>query len=137
MQRFLPVAEFLGQGSNVYIFPAMGMAVWATEARRVTDEMFIVAAQVVVEQVTDANHANGLLYPPISNILNAWLHVAERFAAHMFDKGLARVARPKDGIMATGYRVPRQEPSQTPTGHHYLPPQLFSPKFSVSGIRHN
>jgi malate dehydrogenase (oxaloacetate-decarboxylating)(NADP+) len=31
-----------GQGNNVYIFPAMGMAVFATEATRVTEEMFIV-----------------------------------------------------------------------------------------------
>src|SRR5262249_19174047 len=29
-----------GQGNNVYIFPAMGMAVFATEATRVTEEMF-------------------------------------------------------------------------------------------------
>lgn len=43
-----------GQGNNVYIFPAMGMAVYATEADRVTDDMFIVAAQAVAEQVGDA-----------------------------------------------------------------------------------
>ena len=40
-----------GQGNNVYIFPAMGMAVFATEATRVTEEMFIVAAKAVAEQV--------------------------------------------------------------------------------------
>ena len=74
-----------GQGNNVYIFPAMGMAVLATEATRVTDEMFIVAAKAVAEQVTEANLANGLIYPPISNILDASLHVAERVAAHIFD----------------------------------------------------
>lgn len=85
-----------GQGNNVYIFPAMGMAVLATEATRVTDEMFIVAAQAVAEQVTEANLASGLIYPPIGNILDASLHVAERVAAHIFDKGLARVPRPKD-----------------------------------------
>jgi malate dehydrogenase (oxaloacetate-decarboxylating)(NADP+) len=96
-----------GQGNNVYIFPAMGMAVLATEAKRVTDEMFIVAAKAVAEQVTKANLANGLIYPPISNILDASLHVAERVAAHIFDKGLARVARPKDigaFIRARAYR---------------------------------
>ena len=44
-----------GQGNNVYIFPAMGMAVFATEATRVTEEMFIVAAKAVAEQVTEEN----------------------------------------------------------------------------------
>jgi malate dehydrogenase (oxaloacetate-decarboxylating)(NADP+) len=90
-KRFVP-----GQGNNVYIFPAMGMAVFATEATRVTDEMFIVAAQAVAEQVTEENLALGLIYPPQSRILEASLHVAERIAAVIFDQGLARVPRPAD-----------------------------------------
>ena len=53
-----------GQGNNVYIFPAMGMAIFATEAKRVTEEMFIVAAKAVAEQVTEENLATGLIYPP-------------------------------------------------------------------------
>ena len=81
-----------GQGNNVYIFPAMGMAVFATEAKRVTEEMFIVAAQAVAEQVTEENLAEGLIYPPQSRILEASLHVAERVAAFIFDQGLARRA---------------------------------------------
>jgi malate dehydrogenase (oxaloacetate-decarboxylating)(NADP+) len=85
-----------GQGNNVYIFPAMGMAVFATEATRVTEEMFIVAARVVAEQVTEENLATGLIYPPQSRILDASLHVAERVAAYIFDNGLARVPRPDD-----------------------------------------
>jgi len=90
-RRFVP-----GQGNNVYIFPAMGMAVFATEAKRVTEEMFIVAAQAVAEQVTEENLAMGLIYPPQSHILNASLHVAERIAGYIFDQGLARVPRPDD-----------------------------------------
>jgi malate dehydrogenase (oxaloacetate-decarboxylating)(NADP+) len=85
-----------GQGNNVYIFPAMGMAVFATEATRVTEEMFIVAAKAVAEQVTEQNLAAGLIYPPQSRILEASLHVAERLAAYIFDKGLARAPRPDD-----------------------------------------
>jgi malate dehydrogenase (oxaloacetate-decarboxylating)(NADP+) len=83
-----------GQGNNVYIFPAMGMAVFATEATRVTEEMFIVAAKAVAEQVTEQILAVGLIYPPQSRILEASLHVAERLAAYIFDKGLARAPRP-------------------------------------------
>lgn len=90
-RRFVP-----GQGNNVYIFPALGMAVFATEATRVTDEMFLVAAQAVAEQVTEDNLSVGLIYPPQSRILEASLHVAERVAACIFDQGLAGVKRPDD-----------------------------------------
>jgi malate dehydrogenase (oxaloacetate-decarboxylating)(NADP+) len=89
--RFVP-----GQGNNVYIFPAMGMAVFATEATRVTEEMFIVAAKAVAEQVTEEDLSLGLIYPPQSQILDASLHVAERVASYIFDQGLARVPRPDD-----------------------------------------
>lgn len=85
-----------GQGNNVYIFPALGMAVYATEATRVTDAMFIVAAKAVAEQVTDQSLATGLIYPPQSQILAASLHVATRVAEYIFDHGLARVDRPND-----------------------------------------
>ncbi len=85
-----------GQGNNVYIFPAMGMAVFATEATRVTDEMFIVAAQAVAEEVTDQSLATGLIYPPQSQILEASLHVATRVAEYIFDKKVARVSPPTD-----------------------------------------
>ena len=101
-RRFVP-----GQGNNVYIFPAMGMAVFATEATRVTEEMFIVAAQAVAEQVTEEDLSIGLIYPPQSQILDASLHVAERIATYIFDQGLARVPRPDDVgalIRARAYR---------------------------------
>jgi malate dehydrogenase (oxaloacetate-decarboxylating)(NADP+) len=101
-RRFVP-----GQGNNVYIFPAMGMAVFATEATRVTEEMFIVAAQAVAEQVTEEALSMGLIYPPQSRILEASLHVAERIAAYIFDQGLARVPRPDDVgalVRARAYR---------------------------------
>ncbi|WEX91801.1 NAD-dependent malic enzyme (plasmid) [Sinorhizobium garamanticum] len=85
-----------GQGNNVYIFPPMGMAVFATEAERITDDMFIVAAKAVAEQVTEENLATGLIYPPQRKILATSLHVATRIAECIFDKSLAGVERPKD-----------------------------------------
>src|SRR6266436_7921761 len=85
-----------GQGNNVYIFPAIGMAVFATEASRVTEDMFIVAAHDVAEQISEGNLAAELIYPPRERIFNSSLHVAERVAACIFDEGLARVPRPAD-----------------------------------------
>src|SRR5262245_8665910 len=85
-----------GQGNNVYIFPALGMAIYATQARRVTDEMFLCAARSVAEQVTRADLDMGLIYPPQSDILEASVHVAQRVAALTFELGLAGVPRPAD-----------------------------------------
>jgi malate dehydrogenase (oxaloacetate-decarboxylating)(NADP+) len=96
-----------GQGNNVYIFPAMGMAVLATEAKRVTQSMFICAAKAVAEQVTEENLSAGLIYPPQSHILEASLHTAARIAEHVFDHGLASVPRPKnveEHVRAAAYR---------------------------------
>ena len=90
-KTFLP-----GQGNNVYIFPAMGMAIYATEARRVTDSMFIEAAKAVAEQVTSHDLDMGLIYPPQSEILKTSLHVAEKVATLIFDLGLAGIERPAD-----------------------------------------
>lgn len=85
-----------GQGNNVYIFPALGMAIYATQARRVTDEMFLRAAAAVAEQVTPAHLELGLIYPPQADILQSSLHVAERVAELIFESGVAGVPRPDD-----------------------------------------
>ena len=90
-KKFIP-----GQGNNVYIFPAMGMAVLATESSRVPEELFITAAKAVAEQVTDENLAAGLIYPPQSHILEASLNTATKIAEVIFERGLARIPKPAD-----------------------------------------
>jgi malate dehydrogenase (oxaloacetate-decarboxylating)(NADP+) len=85
-----------GQGNNVYIYPAVGMAVFATEASRVTDEMFLKAAESLAAQVTQQDLDVNLIYPPMANIREASVEVAIRVAELIFDRGLARVARPAD-----------------------------------------
>jgi malate dehydrogenase (oxaloacetate-decarboxylating)(NADP+) len=101
-----------GQGNNVYIFPAMGMAVYATQARRVTDEMFIRAAQSVAEQVTQDGLDMGLIYPPQSAILKTSLHVAVKVAELIFERGLAGVDRPADvkGFVESKVYQPHYKP---------------------------
>jgi malate dehydrogenase (oxaloacetate-decarboxylating)(NADP+) len=85
-----------GQGNNVYIFPAIGMAVYATCAKRITDEMFIVAARAVAEQVTSAELETGLIYPPQTEIFKTEVHAAELVAEVIFKRDLARVSPPQD-----------------------------------------
>src|ERR1700720_121284 len=92
-QTFLP-----GQANNFYIFPAVGMAIFATQAKRVTDEMFIEAGQAVADQVPSDLLKQGLLYPLQSNILETEIQTAARVAKLVFDSGLARVKRPADMV---------------------------------------
>lgn len=87
-----------GQANNVYIFPAVGMAIFATQAKRVTDEMFIEAARAVADQVPTELLNQGLLYPLQSNILEGEVQTAARVAKLVFDSGLARVERPADMV---------------------------------------
>ena len=88
-QTFLP-----SQANNLYIFPAVGMAIYATNAKRVTDEMFIEAAHAVADQVPPEQLKLGMLFPPQSNILEVEVQTAARVAKLVFDAGLARVDRP-------------------------------------------
>ena len=83
-----------GQANNFYIFPAVGMAIFATQARRVTDEMFIEAAAAVADQVSAEQLKQGLLYLLQSNILETEIKTAARVAALVFDSNLSRVDRP-------------------------------------------
>ena len=88
-KTFLP-----SQANNLYIFPAVGMAIYATNAKRVTDEMFIEAAEGLAEQVNPEQLKLGMLFPPQSNILEVEIQTAARVAKLIFDTGLARVDRP-------------------------------------------
>jgi malate dehydrogenase (oxaloacetate-decarboxylating)(NADP+) len=85
-----------GQANNFYIFPAVGMAIYATQTKRVSDEMFIEAAHALADHVTSGELEQGLLFPPQSNILETEIKVAARTAKVVFDSDLARVARPAD-----------------------------------------
>ena len=85
-----------GQGNNVHIYPGVGMAVYATEARRVTDEVFLRVARTLAALVSPQDLDLGLVYPPLSKILQSSLEIATTAAEVIFDSGLARTPRPAD-----------------------------------------
>jgi malate dehydrogenase (oxaloacetate-decarboxylating)(NADP+) len=85
-----------GQANNFYIYPAIGMAVYATEAKRITDKLFIEAAKAVAGQVPADLLKQGLLYPLQSNILETEIKTAAHVAGVIFDEGYAGIARPAD-----------------------------------------
>jgi len=90
-QRFVP-----RQGNNSYIFPGMGLAAIAVRARRITDEMFLAAAQALAEQVTPADLDQGSLYPPLSAVRDVSAHIAAAVARVAFAQGVAGIDEPAD-----------------------------------------
>ncbi|ADI11788.1 malate dehydrogenase [Streptomyces bingchenggensis BCW-1] len=73
--REVPVA----QSNNVYVFPAIGLAVTASQATRVTDRMLVAAAHAVAQcAVRSADGADGPvpLLPPLSGMPEAAREIA-------------------------------------------------------------
>ncbi len=82
------------QANNFYIFPAVGMAIFATEARHVPDEIFIAAARATADQVTAEQLEKGMLFPPQANVQQVSIETAISAAEKIFELGLARVEKP-------------------------------------------
>jgi len=85
-----------GQGNNAYIFPGVGLGVIASEAARVTDEMFFVAAKKLADLVTKDDLAQGRIYPSLARIREVSAVIATAVAEVAFKQGLTTMNRPAD-----------------------------------------
>jgi len=85
-----------GQGNNAYIFPGVGLGVVATEARRVTDSMFLIAARALADQVLESDFKLGRIYPALQRIREVSVVIATAVAEEAYRLKLARRPRPKD-----------------------------------------
>jgi len=70
--RTIPIA----QCNNVYIFPAMGLAVVAARAQRVTDGMILAAARALGNQSPAIHDAFASLLPAVANIRSVAAEIA-------------------------------------------------------------
>ena len=85
-----------GQGNNAYIFPGVGLGVIASEAARVTDEMFFVAAKKLAELVTNDDLAQGRIFPSLTRIREVSAVIAAAVAEVTFHRNLTTMNRPAD-----------------------------------------
>jgi malate dehydrogenase (oxaloacetate-decarboxylating)(NADP+) len=90
-QTFVP-----GQGNNAYIFPGVGLGVIACQAKRVTDQMFSVAAKALANQVLETDLAQGRIYPSLLRMQEVSAHIAHAVALVAYEKKLARRRKPAD-----------------------------------------
>jgi malate dehydrogenase (oxaloacetate-decarboxylating) len=70
--RRIPIA----QCNNVYIFPAIGLGVVASGARRVTDTMMLAAARALAENSPALQNPSASLLPTLGNLRQVAVHLA-------------------------------------------------------------
>ncbi len=84
------------QGNNSYIFPGVGLGAIAVGAERITDEMFLAAAQALAAQVRVDDLTQGSLYPPLSSVRDVSAQIGVAVAEVAFAQGHATIDRPLD-----------------------------------------
>jgi malate dehydrogenase (oxaloacetate-decarboxylating) len=81
----------VAQSNNVYVFPAMGLAVTAARARRVTTGMMVAAARALGSFVAASDDADALL-PPVGVMREAAVEVAVAVGLAAVSEGVAPAA---------------------------------------------
>jgi malate dehydrogenase (oxaloacetate-decarboxylating)(NADP+) len=103
-RRFVP-----GQGNNAYVFPGIGLGIVACGITRVTDAMFLAAAETLAGLASKKDLEEGNLFPPIEEIRGVSARIACAVAEVAYDHGLTRQPRPAD--LAAHVRAAMYEPS--------------------------
>jgi malate dehydrogenase (oxaloacetate-decarboxylating) len=80
----------IGQGNNVFVFPGVGLGVLAAGAREVLPDFFTAAAHAVAEMVSEDDLRQGILFPPVSDLREVSLAVAQAVGRSAISKGVSR-----------------------------------------------
>ena len=92
------------QCNNSYIFPGMGLAVVACQAKRVTDEMMMAAATALSELAPAMSSGEGRLLPELKTIRKVSQHIAKAVIKKAIAQGHANKMDDKeidDALMRT------------------------------------
>ena len=79
----------IAQCNNAYIFPAMGLGILGAGARRVSDGMFMAAADALSRQAPALSDPEGALLPPLSKVPKDAMDIALAVGLQAQEEGLA------------------------------------------------
>ena len=85
-----------GQSNNVYIFPGVGLGVVASGAERVTEDMFLIAAETLAGQVTQESLDRGSIFPPLRVIRDVSASIAVAVSRVALSSKLTSLPLPQD-----------------------------------------
>lgn len=84
------------QGNNAYVFPGVGLGAIACQASRITDDMFLAAADALASMVKPEHLQQGSIYPPLKDIRAISLKIACAVAEKAYAQDLAQNPRADD-----------------------------------------
>jgi malate dehydrogenase (oxaloacetate-decarboxylating) len=84
----------IAQCNNVFIFPAVGLGVVGSRARRVTDKMMLAAAKTLGNHSPALQDPTGSLLPRVNTIRDVALDIAYGVGAKAQEEGLAPASEP-------------------------------------------
>merc|ERR1712154_354741 len=88
------------QGNNAYIFPGVALGIIASEARRVPDDIFLIAAETVAGMVSGEGEINlldyGVIYTVIDKIRDVSVEIAIAIAEEIHRRRLTDQEKPSD-----------------------------------------
>ncbi len=82
-----------GQGNNAYIFPGIGLGAVVSEASRISEDMFLVAAKTLANMVSEEDLSVGAIYPPLQNIRDVSLQIAVAVAEEIISSKLDSIRK--------------------------------------------
>jgi malic enzyme len=82
--------HIIGQCNNVFIFPGVGLGALISQASRITESMFLAAAQALSQFTCAQPSTDGKLYPSLQGLRTVSRLIALRVAQTARDEGLGR-----------------------------------------------
>jgi malic enzyme len=113
----VPGGPTIGQANNVFIFPGVGLGALVAEAREVTDDAFLTAADELASSVSRERLTAGAIYPPIADLRLIARRIGVAVVRRLRDTGYGRQFRDEDiepavdGAMWTPDYVPYVYPT--------------------------
>ncbi|CAF0732875.1 unnamed protein product [Brachionus calyciflorus] len=92
-----------GQGNNSYIFPGVALATTVFQSKHIDEEVFLIAAESLSEQVSEEDLSTGRIYPPMKQIQDVSVKIATEVSKYYYSVGMASLY-PKPECLETHIR---------------------------------